>query len=69
METKSLIINDSNEIYCMNLMEELNQEDNPKKVQEFSQSTLISISSGVTHNLALTANGKFLSWGYNNKGQ
>ncbi len=69
METKSLIITDSNEIYCMNLMKELNEEDNPKKVQEFSQSTLISISSGVTHNLALTANGKILSWGYNNKGQ
>jgi alpha-tubulin suppressor-like RCC1 family protein len=69
MENKSLIITDSNEIYCMNLMSEVSNNDSPKQVQEFSQISLTSIVSGATHNLALTANGKIYSWGYNNKGQ
>jgi alpha-tubulin suppressor-like RCC1 family protein len=69
MVTKSLIINNTNEVYYLNLMTDTNIAATPKKDGEFSKSSIISIVSGATHMLALTETGKIYSWGYNNKGQ
>lgn len=68
-ETKSLIISDKNEIWCLNLRNNLNNSYRIEKVLEFSENSIIQISSGAAHLLALTSSGKIYSWGYNNSKQ